>query len=793
MAITERLALLITADAQGAIREFDKMGTSAEKNIGRAEGKLDKFGSTMTSTGTKMIAGAAVIGAGMWQAGQSAADLEQAVGGTEAVFGAFTGTIDEFAAGAASAAGLSERAARELTSSMGAILQGFGYTQEGAAETSAELGQLGADLSATFGGKPEDAVLALGSALRGEFDPLERFGISLSAAKIATEAVRLGLAESTTEVDANAKAQAALALITEQSANAQGQFAREQGTTAGQMAITAAEFENAKAKLGEGFLPVMTKATQVGSGMIDMLMGVDSATGGMASTVLGAAVPVLGLGGVMSVGIGKAIEMRESFKSLAESGSKVGQWAAANSAALGGIGIALGAAAIAWTMYQAGQAEADAAAKAMGDTLDVQTGKLTENTTALLLNNLEGKNQADDLGRASVKMDEYSSAIEAGATANINWSHTMSAATGGGGEFIASLRGQDDAMSALIVKLYDAGELNSGLVNTLHDQSGAYQTANKNTLDAATFAASAATETDKLAGATAESAGAADDAAESQDDLNKKWDDAKKSLDDAVDAIDDWYGRLDFGIDATMAWEAAIDSQAETIKENGRAWNYNTNQIDLSTEAGRAVMEGYQGQRDVIADAGQAVLRHGGSTAEASAKVQQMTTDLRNQMLAAGYTGAQVDILIGQLGLLPDQINMIFNSPGLQTLITDVNSAGNAFANMFAQLSAGAANASNARRGVGGVDPAIPRRARGGHTRGLTLVGEEGPELAVFGGAGATIVPADQTARMMAGGGGGSQAPIEVVMNIDGREFYRKIVKPQMQSDIQGNHGYGGR
>lgn len=788
MAITERLALLITADAQGAIREFDKLGTSAERDIGKAENKLDKFGSTMTSTGTKMIAGAAVIGAGMWQAGQSAADLEQAVGGTEAVFGAFTGTIDEFAAGAASAAGLSERAARELTSSMGAILQGFGYTQEEAAATSAELAQLGADLSATFGGKPEEAVLALGAALRGEFDPLERFGISLSAAKIATEAVRLGLAETTAEVDSNAKAQAALSLITEQSANAQGQFAREQGTTAGQMAITKAEFENATAALGEGFLPIMTKVTQMGGSLIDMFVGVDNATGGMASTVVGASVPILGLGGVMAVGVGKAIEMRESFKSLAASGSKLGQWASANSAALGGLGLAIGGALIAWQMYQAGQAEADAAAKSMADTLDSQTGALTDSSEALLLNTLRAKNQTDDLGRAGVKISEFTAAVEDGSSANVNWSNVMSAATGQGGAFIESLRGQDDAMSRLIVKLYDSGELNAGLVNTLHDQSAAYVTANKNTLDSAAVTEDSAWSIRGLIDAKVADAKATDKATSSQDDLNEKWEEAKKALDDAIDAIDEWYGLLDAGTDATIAWEAAIDSQNKILSENGLAWNWNTNQIDLSTEAGRAVMEGYQDQRDVIVDAGQAVLEHGGSTEQARTKVQAMTTDLQNQMLAAGYTDAQIQILTGTLGLLPDQITMIFDSPGLRETVNGVNDLGAAFANAAAQASAVGSLAAS----VDVFDWNLNRRAKGGHTQGLTLVGEEGPELAVFGGPGATIIPAPQTAALL-GGGGGSEMTGDVVVKIDGYEFYRGSIKKHMQSDIQGNNGFGGR
>jgi hypothetical protein len=792
MAITERLALLITADAKGAITEFDKMGTAAEKNIGKAESKLDKFGSTMTSTGTKMIAGAAVIGAGMWQAGQSAADLEQAVGGTEAVFGAFTSTIDEFAAGAASAAGLSSRAARELTSGIGAILQGFGFTQDEAAKTSVELAQLGADLSATFGGKPEEAVSALGAALRGEFDPLERFGISMSAAKIEAEAMKLGLADASGEIDSQAKAQAALSLITQQSANAQGQFAREQGTTAGQMAITAAEFENAKAQLGEGFLPIMTKATQIGSGMIDMFVGLDSATGGMASTVVGASVPILGLGGVMAVGVGKAIEMREAFKGLAESGSKVGQWAAANSAALGGVGLALGAVAIGWSMYKAQQAEVRAAAQAMADTLDAQTGALTENSEVLMLNNLQQRNQLDDLDRAGVGMDEYAAAVSAGTRAQIDW-HEISGAIGNNDNQINALRGRTDAMSMLIVKLHDAGELNRGLLDTLQDEAEAYDTANPQVLARAAVAERAAAMVGEHADATEDATDATEDQTAATKDAEKAWDDAEKALKKYLDGIDDFYDILDAGTNATMAWEASIDSQRKTIEDNGLAWNWVRGEIDLTTEAGRSVMKGYQDQRDVIVEAGKAVMENGGSVEEARAKMNKMTADLQKQSAAYGYTGEQVQWLTGELGLMPDQVQVIFSTPGAAEASATI-------ANIAAQV----ANFAAAQAVVGNVAAAVTnafsggkppgRRARGGpvDAGGAYIVGEEGPELMVMGSQGGNVIPADQTSRMLNGGGGGG-GTTTVVLEVDGREFYRKVVKPQMQSDIQGNQGFGGR
>lgn len=223
----------------------------------------------MTKTFAQVFS-AAVVVRELGKATQAAAGLEQAVGGTSAVFGEASKTIDRFAKTSAESAGLSQRAFRELTSQIGALLQGFGFAQDESAEWSAKLAQLGADLSATFGGRPEEAVQALGAALRGEFDPLERFGVSLSAAKVNAKAVELGLAATTSAVDANAKAQAGLAIIMEQSAKAQGQFAREADTAAGKQAILSAKFEDARAKLGQQLIPVFATAVDLLTRMVDI-------------------------------------------------------------------------------------------------------------------------------------------------------------------------------------------------------------------------------------------------------------------------------------------------------------------------------------------------------------------------------------------------------------------------------------------------------------------------------------------------------------------------------------------
>lgn len=253
----------------------------------------------------KLLAGLSLAAAagGLFALADAASELEQSVGGTEAVFGDAADAVSDFAVTADQMAGLTETAARTLTSQIGGLLKGFGFTRAEAAKTSVVLAQLGADLAATFGGRPEEAVEALGGALRGEFNPLERFGVSLNVAQINAYAVANGLAASTAEVGIAERAQAALAVIMERTADAQGQFNRELDTAGGAMSVARAQFGNLAAEAGRLLLPALitlvTVLTEdVGPGLTDVaeqiLPSVASAIQNL-SPLLGVTVDLLGL------------------------------------------------------------------------------------------------------------------------------------------------------------------------------------------------------------------------------------------------------------------------------------------------------------------------------------------------------------------------------------------------------------------------------------------------------------------------------------------------------------------
>ncbi|HEU5085673.1 MAG TPA: hypothetical protein VFU14_20195 [Acidimicrobiales bacterium] len=342
---SERLAFILDLDAQGAIAGFRQVGATAERELGKADSRLDRLGGRMQTVGAGMVTAAGVAGVALYGLGRTAGDLEQAVGGTEAVFGSAAGAIDEFAGRSAQAMGLSERAFREATTSIGGNLKRMGFDAGAAAEQSIELTQVAADLAATYGGTTAEAVAALGAAFRGEADPAERFNLNLKAGAVSAKAVEMGLAESTASVDEHARAQALLALIMEQSADAQGQFARESDTAAGSMQIAAAEGENMRASLGEAVAPVIADVSGKLAEFAGWVQGANEATDGGVGKFLAYGTAAVGVAGALSFVGGAAMRLIDNLAPIGPAGdrslTRLGKAATAAGGALAAAGIVL--------------------------------------------------------------------------------------------------------------------------------------------------------------------------------------------------------------------------------------------------------------------------------------------------------------------------------------------------------------------------------------------------------------------------------------------------------------------
>lgn len=240
-----------------------KQFSSAMKNISSESG-IGRLGTAMQGMGKKVALGlggaAATVTAFSVSAIKDAGNLEQSIGAIDTVFGKNAGQMHKWSAQAAQSVGLTKNEFNELGTLIGAQLKNGGTAMADLAPKTNDLIKLGGDLSSMFGGTTKQAVEALSSALKGERDPIERYGVSLNQARIDAKAAELGFKKVGGSLSAEANQAATLALIMEQTSDAHGNFAKEANTLQGQQQRLTAEWVNMKTTIGTALLPIVTKA-----------------------------------------------------------------------------------------------------------------------------------------------------------------------------------------------------------------------------------------------------------------------------------------------------------------------------------------------------------------------------------------------------------------------------------------------------------------------------------------------------------------------------------------------------
>lgn len=252
---------------------------SSERNVRES---AERSGSAMGKFAEKAKVGGLVVGAVLLKVGsdavQAASDAQQSLGGTQAVFGKYADAVVAKSNKAAEAVGLSSNQYRESANIVGSLFKGQGVAADQLGKKTDDLIKMGADLSATYGGSAAEAVEALTSAYKGEFDPVERYGVSLSQAKINTEAFAVANVKSQSAFNklspaqqTAAKQQATTNLLLKAGKDATGQFQAQTGTLAEQTQILKAKYTDLSAQLGAKLIPIITKLLEKGIKLVGWL------------------------------------------------------------------------------------------------------------------------------------------------------------------------------------------------------------------------------------------------------------------------------------------------------------------------------------------------------------------------------------------------------------------------------------------------------------------------------------------------------------------------------------------
>lgn len=239
-------------------------------------------------TGALLTAGVAIVKFGA-DSVRAASNLEESMNAVNVVFGEAAGTITDFGETAADAAGLAQAEFQQMATVLGSALINAGLPLDEAAEKTIELTQRAADMASVFNTSVPEALGAMQAALRGESDPIEKFGVTLSAAAVDAEAAALGFKKVGGEWDAQAKAAARLSLIMKQTSRVQGDFANTSDGLANKTRQLQASMTNLQAQIGGYLIPALAgladeglDATNVISGMLGVIDHATAAISGNA-------------------------------------------------------------------------------------------------------------------------------------------------------------------------------------------------------------------------------------------------------------------------------------------------------------------------------------------------------------------------------------------------------------------------------------------------------------------------------------------------------------------------------
>jgi len=178
--------------------------------------------------------------------------------GVNQVFGSAAKSVQDFAKGAASSAGLSESAALGAAKGFGVFAQAAKLGSQDSANFATSLVQAAGDLGSFNGVDTAETLEAIKSALQGQTEPLTKYGILLNDSAMRSEAMALGITNTTKNaLTPQQKVLAAHSLILKNLGAAQGDFVNYADTFDNAQKTMSANFENMKANLGTQLLPVL--------------------------------------------------------------------------------------------------------------------------------------------------------------------------------------------------------------------------------------------------------------------------------------------------------------------------------------------------------------------------------------------------------------------------------------------------------------------------------------------------------------------------------------------------------
>lgn len=259
---SQTVSAVITADAA----PFKRAVISAGDSFG-------SFSSVVRAGALVAAAAIAGISAAIYTVGRdsikAATEYEDVAAAVGQIFGEASQGIRDFAKEAPTLLGQSQNAFLGAVKQFGVFGQAAGLAEKDNAAFAKQLAILATDLRSFNGGTVEEAIAAIGSGLRGESEPLKRYGVFLDDAALKAEALAIGIYDGNGPLTAQQKILAANSTLLKQTSIQQGDFARTQDSMANSAEKLNAQLDDVRLTIGNALIPVLQPVVEDLAAMFD--------------------------------------------------------------------------------------------------------------------------------------------------------------------------------------------------------------------------------------------------------------------------------------------------------------------------------------------------------------------------------------------------------------------------------------------------------------------------------------------------------------------------------------------
>lgn len=262
--------------------------------------------------------------------GSELTELENVV---ESVFTTMADKVDSFAKNALDTYGLTEKQAKKMVGTFGAMSKSFGYSEQQAYNMSTALAGLAGDVASFYNLDVDEAYTKMKSVFTGETETLKELGVVMTQAALDEFALAKGFGKTTAKMSEQEKVALRLAFVQNKLSTAQGDVIRTQDSWANQMRKLKGQIDSFKTAIGQGLINLLTpvikfinviigKLVQLANAFksfTEMIMGKKSSGGAGAAMkeVADAASDAAGsTGGIEDAANGAAAAAKKAQKSL---------------------------------------------------------------------------------------------------------------------------------------------------------------------------------------------------------------------------------------------------------------------------------------------------------------------------------------------------------------------------------------------------------------------------------------------------------------------------------------------